>query len=89
MDQNGGPLMLLGAFPIDPDADGPIYYNALDQFLEGWRDHCGPMGGMAWLIGKMAQAGPAGFPWTMKIQPKEKATCLSWSHSPGWTPTPT
>ena len=59
MDQNGGPLMLLGAFPIDPDADGPIYYNGLDQFLEGWRDHCGPLGGMAWLIGKMAQAMPA------------------------------
>ena len=54
-----GPLMLLGTFPIDSDA-GPwdIYYNGLDQLLEGWTDHCGPPDGLAWLIGKMAQPDP-------------------------------
>ena len=57
-----GPLMLLGTFPIDPDTAGPwdIYYNGLDRLLEGWTDHCGPPGGLGWLIEKMAQAGPAG-----------------------------
>ena len=56
-----GPLMLLGAFPIDPDATGPgdVYYSGLDRFLERWRDHRGPPGGLTWLIGKMPPADPA------------------------------
>ena len=61
MDEYGRPLMLLGAFPTDPDAGpGEIYYNGLDRFLEGWQDRSGSPGGMDWLIEKMAQAGPAG-----------------------------
>ena len=55
-----GPLLLLGAFPIDPDAGpGDVYYQSLDRFLKGWPDHCGPTNGLAWLIGKMAPADPA------------------------------
>ena len=61
MGEYGEPLMLLGTFPIDPDAGpGEIYYNGLDRFLEGWEDRSGSLGGMDWLIEKMAQAGPAG-----------------------------
>ena len=56
-----GPLLLLGAFPIDPDAGpGDVYYHGFDRLLKGWPDHCGPTNGLAWLIRKIVQAGPAG-----------------------------
>ena len=61
LDGASGPLMILGTFPIDPDAGpGDVYYNGLDRLLEGWPDHCGPPGGLTWLIGKMAQPDPDG-----------------------------
>ena len=53
------PLLVLGVFPIDPDA-GPcdVYYRGLDQHLEGWPEQCGGPDSLAWLIGKMTQASP-------------------------------
>ena len=57
------PLMLLGAFPIDPEA-GPqdVCCQGLDHFLEKWTAHCGPLDGLAWLVRKMAQASQDGTP---------------------------
>ena len=57
--RGSGPLLVLGVFPIDPDA-GPcdVYYRGLDQHLEGWPEQCGGPDSLAWLIGKMTQASP-------------------------------
>ena len=47
---------VLGVVPPDPDdrvqvgyGRGLTYYRTLDRILEGWTDHCGSMGGLAWL----------------------------------------
>ena len=51
------PVIVLGTFPIDPDA-GPtdVYYLGLDQLLNGWPDHCGAPGGLEWVQARLETA---------------------------------
>ena len=52
-----GPVLVLGTFPIDENADAhDVYYRGLDQFLSGWADRYGEPNGLAWMIQRIDEA---------------------------------
>ena len=59
-----GQVEVLGVVPPDPDERrsnglpyGKTYYRTLDRLLEGWAEHCGRPGGLAWVRDRLAEAG--------------------------------
>ena len=64
LNQWTGHLQVLGVVPPDPDERrrdglplGKTYYRTLDRVLEGWTEHCGRPGGLAWVRERLAEAG--------------------------------
>ena len=59
-----GPVLVLGTFPIDPEA-GPmdVYYRGLEAHLDGWARKCIEPNGLKWLMDRMTgtaeETGPA------------------------------
>ena len=59
-----GGVEILGIVPPDPDerTRGDLrreltYYRTLDRILEGWAEHCGRPGGLAWVRERLSEAG--------------------------------
>lgn len=49
--EEGGRVEVLAVVPPDPDK---IYYRTLDHILEGWAEHCGELGSLAWVRERLA-----------------------------------
>ena len=52
-----GPVLILGAFPVDENA-GPhdVYYRGLEEFLSDWTERCNEPDGLAWMIQQIGEA---------------------------------
>jgi len=59
--QLGGEVEVLGVVPPDEEHIGALdqpwepYYRTLDKILDGWAEHCGQPGGLAWVRERLAR----------------------------------